>query len=253
MDLLYCRTQVVAFMKSFIFAFLCCAAFCLSTETSLDYENAWIAHIEQSIECADMGRSKLNDNILNIQGMSSAKGRHFLNNLCSLPGACYLEIGTWRGSTWIAALYGNQTALADAVAIDNWSEFGGPQHEFKRNCALFLGDVKYRFYNQDCFSLDTQLVFPKKVNIYFYDGSHTEQDQELALTYFDNVFDDLFILVVDDWNHIPARIGTMQAIEKLNYDVIYCRDLPSRYNGDTDLYWNGMHVALIRKSLPLPK
>lgn len=43
--------------------------------------------------------------------MSSPKVRHLLNNLCSLPSTSYLEIGTWKGSTWISALFQNQKSV----------------------------------------------------------------------------------------------------------------------------------------------
>ena len=34
-----------------------------------------------------------------------------------------MEIGTWKGSTAIAAIAGNRV---NALLLDNWAEFGGP-------------------------------------------------------------------------------------------------------------------------------
>ncbi len=73
--------------------------------------------VQTSIELAYQGSSSLTQQILNIDGMSSPKVRHFLNNLCSLPGTSYLEIG-WKGSTWISALYGNKATIQQA---DDWN------------------------------------------------------------------------------------------------------------------------------------
>lgn len=213
-----------------------------------DRENQLIEHIVQSIENAESHISKLTPNILKIEGMSSDKVRHFLNNICTLPGTRYLEIGTYAGSTWVSALYKNEKTIEDAIAVDNWSQFGGPRCKFMNNCKKFLKKSKYRFYTADCFKLNKKLIFNKKINIYFFDGDHTEEDQELALTYFDDIFEDLFILIVDDWNHPPAKIGTRNAIENLNYDVLYSIELPSGGNGDRQRWWNGLYVALIKKT-----
>ena len=62
-----------------------------------------INHIENSINYI----SKLNDDILNIHGMSGVKTRHFYNNLCSIDNIKLLEIGVWTGSTTCSLMYKN--------------------------------------------------------------------------------------------------------------------------------------------------
>ena len=44
--------------------------------------------------------------------MSDPHNRHLLNNLASAPGTRYLEVGTFRGSTLIASLCGNEANVA---------------------------------------------------------------------------------------------------------------------------------------------
>lgn len=207
-------------------------------------ESPSIDHIKQSIYNACLHHSKLDPEILQIEGMSSSKVRHLLNNICSLPGARYLEIGTWAGSTFISALYGND--LSYAIAIDNWSEFGGPLNEFKQNCDRYLKTSQFDFYSQDCFQISKDL-FKDKINIYFYDGHHSEEAQEQALTYFDDILDDLFILIVDDWNHPPAKSGTIKGLDKLNYRILYSEELPASHNGDLQNWWNGIFIGLVKK------
>lgn len=68
-----------------------------------------ISHVKESIEKAKNGISKLYQGILNIEGMSGSKIRHFLNNVCSFKGVNYLEIGCWKGSTLVSAAYNNET------------------------------------------------------------------------------------------------------------------------------------------------
>jgi hypothetical protein len=210
-------------------------------------EKKLVDHINNSIRNAENGISKLDSKILAIEGYSSNKVRHFLNNLCSFPGTCYLEIGCWKGSTLISALYKNNAAIHDAIGIDNWSEFKGPQNEFLNNCSKFLTPSQFRFFSVDCFSIDKASIFNEPINIYFFDGYHSLESHELALTYYDEILNDLFILIVDDWNWVDVQKGTRSALEKLNYKVLFSKELLSRYNGDLENWWNGIFVALIRK------
>ena len=83
---------------------------------------------------------------MNIQGFSGAKTRHLYNNLCSFrkPDGSeteYLEIGTFAGSTFVSALYGNGHVFG--TGIDNFTEltegaYGDPKDDFFRNVSTFL-------------------------------------------------------------------------------------------------------------------
>ena len=85
------------------------------------------AHVERAFENAEKGESKITQEIIDMEGMSGIKTRHFYNNLLNRDDARYLEIGTWKGSSICSAMCGNK---AKAVCIDNWSQFGGPKTEF---------------------------------------------------------------------------------------------------------------------------
>ncbi len=211
-------------------------------------EKALISHVKNSIRHGNLRLSSLkNSGVLNIQGMSSGKVRHFLNSLCTLPGGVYLEIGTWKGSTFISALKNNQNFLKDAIAIDDWSQFEGPKTEFFNNCKAYLSDNKYRFYSHDSFSIKIDEIFSDPVNIYFYDGDHSVLSQEMAFTYYDDVFDDVFIAVVDDWNWDCVREGTFNAFNKLGYEIIFQQNMPAKFAGDNEQWWNGLYIAVIKK------
>ena len=63
--------------------------------------------------------------------MSGRRYRLFVNAFLSgLQDARYLEIGAWAGSTFCSAIYGHAVR---AVAIDDWSEFGGLRETFFAN------------------------------------------------------------------------------------------------------------------------
>lgn len=210
-------------------------------------EKDLIAHVQASIINAENGVTKLKSSILRMEGMSSPKVRNLLNHLCSRPQTHYLEIGCWKGSTFISALFGNKTTVSSAVAIDNWSEFGGPKKDFLQNVKKFLGKKWYTVCDEDSFVLDVKKVCPNPVNVYFYDGGHSEKEQELAFTYYNEVFDDSFIAIVDDWNFSSVEPGTFSAFDKLGYNVLFEVVLPARWNADMENWWNGLYVAVIRK------
>jgi hypothetical protein len=209
-----------------------------------------INHVEQCITNAELGISKINSDILGISGMSSAKVRHFLNNLCSMPGTTYLEIGCWHGSTFVSALYGNSNSVISAVGIDNWTEFDGPKESFKRNIDRFLSDIPLKFIESDCFKIRKSKIFDHPINIYFYDGNHREISQEMAFTFFHNVLDTVFIAVVDDWNLQEVQRGTRSAFRKKGYKIIHERELFTPQNCDDSSWWNGLYIAVIQKAQP---
>lgn len=215
-----------------------------------DHQLFLIEHVKQSIHNAELGISKLTEEILNLEGMSSDKVRHFLNNICSLNGGKYLEIGVWKGSTFISALYNNN--LSDAIAIDNWSLFAGPKETFINNVTNFLPTIASTFYESDCFKFNLDYI-KNKINIYFYDGGHTQKEQELAFTYYNDIFENTFIAIVDDYNWKEVQDGTQEAFRKLNYKILYEQYLPSPFNPlptqrNTTMWWNGLYVAVISKN-----
>ena len=65
-----------------------------------------IKHIDDSIEWGKLEVSKLTQDILDIHGITSNKVKCFLNNICNIDGATYLEIGVFRGATFCSAIYG---------------------------------------------------------------------------------------------------------------------------------------------------
>lgn len=210
---------------------------------------AKIEHIRECFKRVEKNYSKLTTELLSLEGMSSSKVRHFLNNLCSMPDTYYLEIGVFKGSTFIAALYQNQQSVKEATAIDNWSEFGNNKDIFLYQTKKHLNQINFRFIEQDSFTLNIEKNFSKKINIYFYDGYHSAEAQKKAFTYYNNIFDDTFITVIDDWNSEDVRKGTFDAFDELHYSILFEAELPAQYNGDLANWWNGIYVAIVSKSI----
>lgn len=203
-------------------------------ENVIDIKSA----IVNSLVC----HSNLTDEILHIEGMSSKRVRHLLNNLCK-QAANYLEIGCWKGSTLISAVYNNIDL--NIYAIDNFSEFGAPREALKDNINLYIPNAKLQFFDDD-FRNVTEIP-ESSIDVYFYDGAHDKDSQYDGIIKMLPYMKDKFILLVDDWNHLPTQQGTYDAITDGNLSILESYVLPADYNGDQSLYWNGLYVARISK------
>jgi len=231
----------------------------------------YIERVEHAIFRADIEKkTKLPMEVFGISGMSGVKNRIFLNELVK-PDTRYLEIGVWRGSTFISALYDNTYDVA--FAIDNFSEFqnvpifgekvsdtfsyttldaSGPNNVevmFKENCEKAKDGLgEFTFINSDCFALPAdKLLSIKNINTYLFDGGHTEEDHIQALTYYYPCLSDVFILVVDDWNHHPVRKGTYEGFLQTNLKVHKQWIMKSEGNSEKYGWWNGYYMAVCEK------
>ena len=207
-----------------------------------DLSQQFINHVESALRDAEMNTSLISSDIINMEGMTGTKTRHFYNNLLRMPHATYLEIGTWKGSSVCSAMYKNN---ATVICIDNWCAFGGPKNEFMENFNKYKGDNNATFIEQDCFKVDVSSL--PKFNLYMYDGEHTYDDQYKALTYYYDCLEDIFIFVVDDWNCPTVRRGTRDAISKLNLKNLNEKEIFTPCNAVKDSWWNGMVVYVLQK------
>ena len=197
---------------------------------------------------ADNNMSKLNDEILNAYGMSGKKTRHFYNNLLSYENIKLLEIGAYTGISTSSIMYNNEGKI---VVIDNFTEFGNVKKEFLENIEKYKGRNNIDFYEEDCFKIDLKKL-NTKFNVYIYDAGHTIEDQYNALFYYYDVLENIFIYIVDDWNHPPIREGTCKAIIDLNFKIIDIKEIftnhkHNRAGNDIDGWWNGMCVFILEK------
>jgi len=216
--------------------------------------NKYKSIVETAFINADNHYSKINDKIIEMEGMTGLKTRHFYNNLLNFDDARYLEIGTWKGSSVCSAMYQNN---ADIVCIDNWSAFSGSEwgdvkNTFLANINEFKGINNIHFIESDCFQVDVSIL--PKFNIYLFDGDHSEESQYRALQYYYECLDDVFIFIVDDWNWNDVRNGTRKAIQDLNFKVLYEEEKRLTFNNEhtppseaNATWWNGIYVSVLQK------
>ena len=204
-----------------------------------------IEHVKKSVENSRNHISDIDDRVLAIEGMSNRKVRHLFNNITKIDNCNYLEIGCWKGSTCISALYKNK--INKHWIIDNFSLFGGPREEFLTNFRTILGyepnliDKHYRSFDP------VKDYGIENVNVYFYDGEHDDSNQSYALGHYMNSFSNEFIYICDDWFWWQVEKMTREAIRTLNLTILYEEVLPQRTKEDEDLWWNGLFVGILKK------
>ena len=215
---------------------------------------SYIAAVQFSIDCALNKQTKLPAQVLALDGMSTDKVRIFLNTIVQTINAKYFEVGVWKGSTFVSAMYDNSPEYA--VCLDNFSQFtpgnpgydnsyGDPKAEFFNNLKMIKSP--FEFCNSDAFSYDKS-NFKKKFNVYFYDGKHDHEDQKLALSYYLDTLEDDFIFICDDWNFAQVKTGTREGYAQTGIRVHKEWELPANFNGDKENWWNGFYVAVCSKS-----
>lgn len=230
-----------------------------------------INHVINCIELAEQKKSKLTEEIANwhnnndVEGMSAPKVRHLFNNLldkdlCNTHGISnrnYLEIGTWKGSTAVPALYKN--SVDNYWLIDNYSQFtggilGNPYERLLDNFKLYL-DTTPNIVKEDSFSVDCNFHNIRDVNFYFYDGEHSEASQRNAITYYIDAMADEFVLIVDDYDGDNPKAGTMAALNQLvnenKITVEYSRHLSTAgvvHYSSPDSWYVGIFIGVIKKT-----
>lgn len=216
-----------------------------------------IKHAENAFESAEKNISKLSNDILELEGMSGVKTRHLYNNICDLNNANYLEVGTWKGSTFVSANYKN---TINSIAIDNWSEFSttslsaSPTMDSK---STFLSniekyDIKCKVIENDSFKITTDDIEENSIDIYLYDGAHDYESHKKAITHYYKFLSKYSIVIIDDWR----TDGDWEAVQRATYDGITESGLIvhkriekitfQELNGKSE-YWNGFGLFVCEK------
>lgn len=195
---------------------------------------------------------KLHPAVAGMQGMSGRKYRYLINNLIeAMKNPRYLEVGSWAGSTACAAIYGNQLT---AICIDNWAEFGGPKETFLNNVNVVKNEhVDFTFIENDFRQVDFSRI--GKFNVYLFDGPHEEKDQYDGVVVAQPALEDVYTLIVDDWNWPAVRKGTFRALEDMGASVMCSIEIrttqtdshPKLEAFEKSEWHNGYFLAVCRK------
>ena len=218
--------------------------------------NHLVDRVIRAIDAAVDNNSNFNPEGYDVLGLSSTKIRHFLNNLCSVRGTVYADVGCYAGSTLFAALMGNEAVKA--YAIDDFSDgcirpkdrnlfdkytIDNPVDEFIQNAE--------KWFNTNCAVgfcvkpvLQVEFKEEFKPNVIFYDAQNDDNMVE-NLEHLHKNADKSYILVVDDANFEGVIKYTEDFLD--DKKVLYGRVIRTETPEDENDWWNGIYVVVIEK------
>jgi hypothetical protein len=212
----------------------------------------WIDHVNQSIDKATGGQSQLTESELAIKGFSTPTQRRLWNNIMSKVGV-YFEVGLYGGATFFSAIKGNEELKA--IGVDDFSQnFGDPEifNHFKSNLARYKSN-NVVFQNKDFFSMTEEdlkeLLGGEKVDVYYYDGEHSEESQAKALPKLIDHMSDTFLYIVDDVDWPQVWDGTQRGLAEVsNKATVLNRWHLTDHKPDGERFHNGVFIALMKKA-----
>lgn len=216
----------------------------------------YVKHTIDSLDKSAMKKSNFIEDNFDIEGLSSNRVRHFLNNLCSIDNSVYLEIGSHTGSTFIPAVMGNKV---ESYAVDSFEEqnISPARDDLKWNPVKnpkkdLLENIKrYNINNTIVFNCRatelTHFNFVNEPNILFYDGSHDFEEQYINLNHIIKLMSDTFILVVDDANFKDVIPSIKKTIKDKNLTPLYENQILTPIIEDSTSWWNGLFIGVFKK------
>lgn len=185
-----------------------------------------------------------------VSGFTGANELAVLNTAAAaLPDdEAYLEVGTFKGRSIVAAVRGNEKKRL--YAIENFLEFGmtgqEARAELESNLQRWAGDADICLLEGDAFTVLAQPgVIDRPVGVYFYDGEHTMLAHYLALAVIEPLLADEALVLVDDasWK-VVRRAHALFLRRHPGWEVARTWDVTAA----DDLRWaNGMHALVFRR------
>jgi hypothetical protein len=213
----------------------------------------WMSQcFDNGLAAAEALQSKLTEVVLAIESQTGPMTRHLLNNLIAsfATPVVYLEIGLRYGGSFISALYENQVKQAYGIDLPVIENVVGIRETMLANLNRFITPAspawnRITLHFEGCWTFEPHRL-RTPVNIYLFDGPHTEEDHRMALVHYAQCLDRNFIYLVDDWNWDATRNGTEKGLKETGFEVVHSQ---SRFGSDNmaDRFFNGLWVAHLRK------
>ena len=203
--------------------------------------DAVIQHVKNAFDSTEAGTSTLDNDVLSMRGNTGRKTRIFYNNLGNINEATVLiDVGTKNGSSTVSFLKNNENL--SVCVIDDWSH-GGSTEELQNT----VKSSKLRNVVSKPDTVDISLL--PKANILLYDTFYFDGELVRSIQKLSNVFADVCVLIVDDWNALGVVNQTYTALSSIDYSVVYERSVKTNYDSEAaDTYWNGIGVFVLKKN-----
>jgi predicted O-methyltransferase YrrM len=175
-----------------------------------------------------------------VPGLGRANNLALLNVAagCLEPGESYVEVGTYHGSSLIAALLVNE---GDFVALDNWSLGDGSQEQLARNLARFELAGRPKLIEGDAFeTLRSGALDGKRVGVYYYDNGHEYEQQLDGMRLVEPHLVDGALVIVDDtdWERVERAVDDYLAADSRATEIFRAE---GKDRGHPE-WWEGMRV-----------
>ena len=175
-----------------------------------------------------------------IPGLAKPNNLALLNVAarCLGEGESYVEVGTYHGTSLIAAMLDND---AEFVAIDNWSLGDGSREQLDRNLARFGFAGRAEIIEGDAFeTVRSGRLTGRKIGVYYYDSGHEYEQQLDGMRLIEpHLVDDALVIVDDtDWERVEQAVEDYLAEQPRATQLL-------RLDGEergTPHWWEGMRI-----------
>ena len=175
-----------------------------------------------------------------VPGLTRENNLALLNLAASMlePGETYVEVGSYRGTSLIGAMVGNDDA--DFVAIDNFSMSGSSRADLERNLEHFALELPTIIEGNAFEVVPAGALAGKSVGVYYYDDGHTYEKQLDGLRMIEPWLADRALLIVDDTDWPDVERATRDYLDQQPKARLLVW-IPGKDNG-YPAWWEGVKV-----------
>jgi predicted O-methyltransferase YrrM len=175
-----------------------------------------------------------------VPGLAKPNNLALLNHAASLlpPGESYVEIGSLRGTSLIAAQLDNE---GDFVAIDSFEHPNASPEQLRQNLERHGPAGRVTVLEGDAFELlRGGALDGRRVGVYYYDAFHSYEAQLDGLRLAEPHLADEALLIVDDsdWDQVGRATRDYLAEQP---SARLALDLKGKDHGHPE-WWEGVHV-----------
>jgi predicted O-methyltransferase YrrM len=187
-------------------------------------------------------RAKRFDHVLDrVPGLARENNLALLNLAVSLlgPGESYVEIGSYRGTSLIAAMLDNEGR--EFVGIDNFKMGDATRKQLERNLASFDLEAQATILEGDAFMLvPNGALGDRRVGVYYYDAAHSYEAHLQSLVMIEPFLSSRALLIVDDtdWEQVADATRDYLAQQPRARMLVW---IPGKDHG-LPWWWEGVQV-----------
>jgi len=157
---------------------------------------------------------------------------------CRGAGESYVEVGTYRGTSLVAALLENEGSF---VAIDNWSLGEGSRQQLDANLERFGLGGRAALIEGDAFEiLRGGALAGYSVGVYYYDNGHEYEQQVDGMRLIEPYLASPALVIVDDtdWERVERAVDDYLAAQSRAREIFRA---DGEERGQPE-WWQGMRV-----------